>query len=95
MTAETGETTAAINARMNARMMPDILSALRQGGTLFRPAKLDNWYIDMSDAGHALHHRGGLTRAAVKTLERDGVIRFVGVDRYGAAKLPAEDAARG
>lgn len=90
MPTETGETTAAINARQNARAMPDVLSALRQGGTLFRPAKLDTWYIDMGNACHPLHQRGGLTRSAVKQLERDGVIRFVGVDRYGADNLPAE-----
>lgn len=91
MATDTGETTASINARQNARAMPDVLSALRQGGTLFRPAKLDRWYIDMGESGHALHHRGGLTRSAVKKLETEGVIKFVGVDRYGAAALAGDD----
>lgn len=83
MATDTGETTAAINARMNERALPDVMEGLREGGTLIRPARLDCWYLDMGAGHHKLHNRGGLTRSFVKKLERDGVIRHVGVDRYG------------
>lgn len=69
---ETGETTTAIYAGMNDAAWQQILPLLRSGGTL-RRERTGYYYVD----GY-----GGLTSARVRRLERQGVLRYVGVDAY-------------
>ena len=72
MTAATGESTAAIYARMNDRAWQTMLPLMRAGAALKRE-RTGSYYAD---------GRGGITAARVKRLERDGVIRRVGIDTY-------------
>ena len=82
---ETGESTATINKRMDDRAVSDVLRGLREGGRLYRPARLRVFYLQMQDPHHPLHHNRSLTGARVKRLVQQGVLRQTGVDTYGLA----------
>lgn len=84
---DTGETTASIHARADDEQWPGVLAALRRGATLYRPPRLDHYYLD--EAGRV--GGGFLSRARVRRLEREGVLVWVGVGRYGLA-AGADDA---
>jgi hypothetical protein len=83
---ETGESTVIINKRMDDRAWPDVQQALREGGRLFRPARLRNCYLQMPDPYHPLHHNRSLSAARVKRLVREGVLRQTGGDTYQLAE---------
>lgn len=71
---ETGQTTAAIYAKANQRGWVTILPALRAGAVLTRPSpKLRTYYVNGS---------GGLSPSFVRRMEREGLIRRVGVEAY-------------
>lgn len=76
---ETGESTRSIHKRMDDQAQPRVLEFLKAGATLFRPTRLRNYYIDKGDGPTGPM----LTAARVKKLEAQGVLRLVGVDRYG------------
>lgn len=79
---DAGETAASIVARGDDEAWPYIERELRAGATLLRLPKLKRAYC----------HRGvepygrGISDARVRKLERDGVIRHIGVDRYALAE---------
>lgn len=84
---ETGESTAAINARGDANSWPRVLAALQGGATIYRPSGLKSFYTqcrDDRDPNEGL----GISAAMVKRLEKDGVLVRVGVDRYGIGVVP-------
>ncbi len=83
--AETGESTAAINRRMDDRAWPEVEKALREGGRLFRPARLRDCYVQMPDPYHPAHHNRSLSASRVKRLVKDGVLQPTGVDTYQLA----------
>lgn len=70
---ETGESSAAINARADDAAWRTVLPMLQAGRPLVRPVRCRDYYVDGA---------GGLTAARVKRLEREGVIRRVGGDTY-------------
>lgn len=78
-TPATGESSAAIYGRMNDRGWAAVLPLLKAGGTLRRELS-GYYYID---------GRGGITPARIRKLERDGVLRRVGVDAYALSEFPA------
>jgi hypothetical protein len=69
---ETGESTASIVRRTNHAGWQRVLPLLRAGLNL-RRERTGNFYVE----GH-----GGLTAAFVAKMERDGVLRRIGVDVY-------------
>lgn len=77
-----GESSASIRAREDREKWPRVREALHQGATLYRPAKLKDYYTHCRDDRDPLHGLG-ITAALVKRLETQGVLRIVGVDRYG------------
>ncbi|AWN51594.1 hypothetical protein [Methylobacterium sp. 17Sr1-1] len=82
---ETGERTATITTRQDDRAWPDVERALREGGRLFRPARLRDCYVQMPDPSHPLHHMRSLSASRVKRLVADGVLRKTGADTYALA----------
>lgn len=76
---DTGESASAINRRADDQALPTVLDALKRGASLFRPNKLNRFYVDLNgDLGG-----GSLSRSRVKKLEAEGILQHVGVDRYG------------
>ena len=75
---DTGESTAAINARADDLAWQRVLPLLKQGATLLRIPKLRRSYADLGEGPST----GGLTDARMRRLEAQKVIRQVGVDRY-------------
>lgn len=72
--ADTGETTAAINSRRDNEAWQRLLPELRRGALIARPtAKLRSYYVD---------GMGGFQPSFIRRLERDGLIRLVGVETY-------------
>lgn len=79
MQPDTGEPTASINKRSDDNAWPSVEALLRHpGATLLRVPKLKRAYADLGSGPHG----SGISDTRVRKLERDGVIRFVGVDRY-------------
>lgn len=78
---DTGESVASINARSDDASWPSIKSDLENGATLLRIPKLRRAYADRGQGAYGQ----GVTDSRVKRLEREGVIQFVGVDRYALA----------
>lgn len=83
MKSETGESTASINRRGDDEAWPRVEAALRDGATLYRPPKLDRYYLDF---GEGPAGNGSLTPARVRKLEGEGVLEQVGEYRYALAK---------
>jgi hypothetical protein len=81
---DTGESTRAIIARGDDEAWPLLKRELENGATLLRVPKLRRAY---ADKGCGLYGRG-ISETRVRKLERDGVLRFVGVDRYALAENP-------
>lgn len=75
---ETGESVAQMNARSDDEAWPHVRQELENGATLLRVPKLKRAY---ADRGQGPYGRG-ITDTRVRKLERTGVLRFVGVDRY-------------
>lgn len=84
---DTGESTNSIIARGDDHAWPHVEALLKAGATLIRVAKLGRCYVDR---GHG-PSSPSLSYTRVRRLERAGVLRFVGIDRYDLAKR--EDAA--
>ena len=76
---DTGESMAAMHRRSDDREWPRVLAALEAGATLVRPHRLRDYYVDRGQGPG----NGMLTAARVRKLEHDGMLRRVGVDRYG------------
>lgn len=72
----TGDSTAEIYGRSNDRAWMAVLPLLQAGAAL-RREPTGYYYVD---------GRGGLTPARIKRLERDGVLRRIGVDTYALAE---------
>lgn len=79
MSTETGDTTAAINARSDDRAWPAVIIALEAGGVLRRPTGLKNYYIFLD--GQFRH--GSLTATRVNRLYSSGVLRKQPNGDYG------------
>jgi hypothetical protein len=79
---DAGESTAAINARGDDQSWPAVAAELRTGATLLRIPKLRRAYCDRGNGPYG----PGITDTRVRKLERTGVLRFVGVDRYHLAE---------
>ncbi|MEJ0017490.1 MAG: hypothetical protein WDN25_13185 [Acetobacteraceae bacterium] len=74
MSTDTGETTAVIYARRDREAWDNLLPRLRAGVIINRPSsKLRTYYVDGD---------GGFQPSFIKQLEREGVIRRVGVEAY-------------
>jgi len=84
MQPDTGESTASIEARADASVIDRVLGALqRPGATLVKPPKLTSYFVDFGDGPVGEWEGGGrLSPAAVKRLERDKKIKWVGTGRY-------------
>lgn len=82
---DTGEPAAAMNARADDLAWQTVLPLLKAGATLLRVPKLRRSYADCGQ-GPA---KGGLTDGRMRRLERDGVIRQIGVDRYALVEVAA------
>jgi len=83
---ETGETTAAIVARADDRAWASIERRLSQRGTscmitLLRIPRLRRAYCDDGTGPFG----EGISDARLRRLEKSGVIRCVGIDRYALA----------
>lgn len=79
---DTGESTAAITARGDDEAWPHIMRALEAGATLLRVPALRRAYAD-----HGGGPQGrGISESRVRKLERAGVLRYVGVDRYALTR---------
>lgn len=79
--AETGESSASINARTDDKNMPKIIAALRDGALLYQPKSGFNYYVRR---GSDLDGMVSLSPSRVKKLERQGFLRLVGEKTYGA-----------
>lgn len=79
--ADAGETAAAIVRRSDDEAWQSIQTELRAGATLLRVPKLRRAYADRGNGPYG----SGISDARVRKLERTGVLRFIGVDRYGLA----------
>jgi hypothetical protein len=76
---DTGESTASINRRADDAAWPRIEERLKEtGATLLRIPKLKRAYADCGRGPEG----AGISDTRVRHLEKDGVIKFVGVDRY-------------
>jgi hypothetical protein len=75
---ETGESTASINRRADDEAWPRVRDELASGATLLRVPRLRKAY---PDKGHG-PYGSGITDARLRKLERERVLRHVGVDRY-------------
>ncbi len=82
---ETGESTRSIVARGDDKAWPWVRAELVAGATLLRVPKLRRAYPDRGDGPYGK----GISDTRVRTLERQGVLRFVGVDRYALAEEPS------
>lgn len=82
MQPDTGETTAAINRRADDDSWKQILPRLEAGATLVRVSGLRRYYVDPGSGPEG----PGLSEFGVRRLERQGVLKYVGVDRYGLAE---------
>jgi len=81
--ADTGESTASIVARSDEQAWRDfILGSLESGATLTRIPKLRKSYADFGQGPTG----AGISDTKLRKLERNGVIRHVGVDRYALAQ---------
>lgn len=81
MAPETGESTAAINARSDDRSWEQALPQLRDGALLKRVStKVRNYYTD--DPKRPDLFRIGISPLRVKKLEASGVLVRVGVETY-------------
>lgn len=78
---DTGESSASINRRSDDEAWPHVRAELETGATLLRIPKLRRAYPDRGDGPYGR----GLNDARVRKLEREGIIQFVGVDRYSLA----------
>lgn len=72
----TGDSTAEIYGRLNDRAWAIVFPMLQAGAAL-RREPTGYYYAE---------GRGGLTPARIKRLERDGVLRRIGVDTYALAE---------
>jgi hypothetical protein len=79
---ETGESSARINRRSDDAAWPSLLLELEAGATLLHIPKLKRAYADKGQGPYG----AGVTATYVRKLEREGVIKFVGVDRYALRK---------
>lgn len=79
---DTGESTRAITARGDDEAWPQIKTELVAGATLLRVSKLRRAYADKGGGPYG----SGISDARVRRLERAGVLRYVGVDRYALAE---------
>lgn len=84
MKPDTGESAASIRRRSDNANWPKAREALRQPGvTLFRPPRLRDYFCLAADG---TSFNCSLTPARIKKLEKEGVLRHVGVDRYALAE---------
>lgn len=81
MRSDVGESTRSIIARGDDEAWPRIRQELEAGATLLRVPKLRRAYADKADGPYG----PGISDTRVRKLEREGVIRHVGVDRYSLA----------
>ena len=85
MRSETGVSTAAMNRSSDdaawGKILPHLLD--HPGHTLFRPARLDAYYVH--DGMASVGFLGRLTKTRIRKLEAEGVLMHVGVDRYTLA----------
>lgn len=73
----------AVNKRSDDSSEVKALVALQKpGATLFKPAKIDNYYVFTKDPADADNESHRLTATRIKRLEADGTIINVGVNRY-------------
>lgn len=79
---DAGESSASIRARHDEHRWPQVRAALENGATIYRPTGLRDFYTQCRDDRDALHGLG-VSHVLVKRLEAEGVLRVVGVDRYG------------
>lgn len=78
MASETGESTRAIVSRGDDAAWPTVKVELETGATLLRVPKLRRAYPDRGAGAYG----SGISDARLRKLEREGVLRHVGVDRY-------------
>jgi hypothetical protein len=88
MQPETGESAASINQRSDDAAWTKVRPLLEVGCTLHRPHRLRTFYPH--DGVDHVGGTGGLTASRVKRLEREGVLTYVGPDRYALADHPSE-----
>jgi len=81
---DTGESSASINRRADDAAWPFVRAELESGATLLRIPKLRRAY---PDRGNGPYGRG-LNDVRVRKLEREGILRHIGVDRYALAAAP-------
>ena len=87
---DAGESSAAITARGDDYSWPKIEPELKTGATLLRVPKLRRGY---ADKGHG-PYGAGISDNRIRRLEREGVIKQIGVDRYTLASASPEDIER-
>ena len=87
---ETGESSAAIIRRMDERSWADIRAALLAGATLIRPTRMRAYDTDEQNLPGGTLGRKSLSATRVKKLEAEGILRQVGVDRYGLVRSDDE-----
>lgn len=79
---ETGESTASIVARGDDARWSTLVEELRTGATLLRVPKLKHGYADRGQGAYG----GGISDTRIRKLEKNGVLRNIGVDRYELVK---------
>lgn len=78
MANDTGERTSVIVARSDDASWPYVLAELQNGATLLRIPKLRKGYVDrIGGLGGP-----GISDTRILKLEREGVLRIVGANRY-------------
>jgi hypothetical protein len=77
--AETGESTASIVKRGDNAAWSAIETALRNGATLKRVPSLRRSYADLGQGPQGQ----GISDTRLRSLEHAGIVRVIGVDRYG------------
>jgi hypothetical protein len=80
---DAGESTASINARGDDASWPSVLAELQTGATLLRVPKLRRAYADRGNGPYG----PGISEARIRKLERAGVLRNAGVDRYALVEI--------
>ncbi len=85
---ETGESSASIVRRGDEEAWRRAEPILQAGGTLVRVPML-NLYATDDGTGNAIG-QVTISPAGVRRLERQGVLRFVGVERYGLTIIDRE-----
>jgi hypothetical protein len=82
MSYETGESTAVLHRRSDDEAWARLLPAMRRGALITRPSsKLRTFYVDGD---------GGFQPAFIARLEREGIIKRVGVDTYALVEARAD-----